>query len=80
MVGFMKNIKNSKIRADIPLLNEIIYLDAASTTPTPETVINAMLDYYHNFNANTGRGAYKAAVKSTTKFEDARDKIANFLN
>ncbi|MDI6724105.1 MAG: cysteine desulfurase [Methanobacterium sp.] len=76
----MKNIKNSKIRADIPLLNEIIYLDAASTTPTPEPVINAMLDYYHNFNANTGRGAYKAAVKSTTKFEDARDKIANFIN
>ncbi len=76
----MEDIKNSQIRAEIPLLNQIIYLDAASTTPTPEPVVNAMLDYYHNFNANTGRGAYKTAVKATTKFEDAREKIAKFIN
>jgi cysteine desulfurase/selenocysteine lyase len=76
----MNSVKSSDIRKDIPLLNEIIYLDAASTTPTPEPVINAMVDYYHNFNANTGRGAYKTAVKSTTKFDDARKKIANFIN
>ena len=76
----MENIKNNEIRADIPILNDLIYLDAASTTPTPEPVINAMLDYYHNFNANTGRGAYKTAVKATTEFENAREKVANFIN
>lgn len=76
----MENMQNKEIRADIPLLNEIIYLDAASTTPTPEPVINAMVDYFHNFNANTGRGAYKTAVKSTIEFDNARGKIANFIN
>ncbi|MGB9936215.1 MAG: aminotransferase class V-fold PLP-dependent enzyme [Methanobacterium sp.] len=68
------------IRADIPLLEELIYLDAASTTPTPEPVVRAMLDYYHHFNANIGRGAYKTAVKATTKFENARERIAKFIN
>lgn len=76
----MENEKNMDIRKDIPLLNDLIYLDAASTTPTPEPVVNAMNDYFHNFNANIGRGAYKTAVKSTTKFENAREKIAKFIN
>lgn len=76
----MENEKNMDIRADIPLLNDLIYLDAASTTPTPEPVINAMNDYFHNFNANIGRGAYKTAVKATNKFENAREKIAKFIN
>lgn len=73
-------MENKNIRADIPLLDEIIYLDAASTTPTPEPVIRAMLDYYHHFNANIGRGAYKTAVKATSKFENSREKIAKFIN
>lgn len=72
--------KNINIRADIPLLEELIYLDAASTTPTPEPVIRAMNDYFHNFNANIGRGAYKTAVKSTVKFENTRERIAKFIN
>ena len=71
---------NINIRADIPLLEELIYLDAASTTPTPEPVVRAMCDYYHNFNANIGRGAYKTAIKATTKFENARERIAKFIN
>lgn len=71
---------NVNIRADIPLLEELIYLDAASTTPTPEPVLRAMQDYYHHFNANIGRGAYKTAVKATNKFENAREKIAKFIN
>ena len=69
-----------KIRNDIPLLEEIIYLDAASTTPTPEPVIRSMCDYYHHFNANTGRGAYKTTVKATSEFEKSRMKIAEFVN
>ncbi|MGZ7042970.1 MAG: aminotransferase class V-fold PLP-dependent enzyme [Methanobacterium sp.] len=75
-------MENSKIniRADIPLLEEIIYLDAASTTPTPEPVIRAICDYYHHFNANIGRGAYKIAVKATNEFENARKNIAEFVN
>ncbi|MEN6290419.1 MAG: aminotransferase class V-fold PLP-dependent enzyme, partial [Methanobacterium sp.] len=76
----MEDTQNIDIRSDIPLLNEVIYLDAASTTPTPEPVVNAMCDYFHNFNANIGRGAYKTAVKATMKFENTRERIAKFIN
>ncbi len=67
------------IRSDIPMLEELIYLDAASTTPTPEPVVRAMCDYYRHFNANIGRGAYKTAVKATNKFENARETISKFI-
>jgi len=73
-------MENTNIRAEIPLLEELIYLDAASTTPTPEPVVRAMCDYYHHFNANVGRGAYKTAVKATRKFENTRENIAKFIN
>jgi cysteine desulfurase / selenocysteine lyase len=68
-----------EVRADIPLLDEIIYLDAASTTPTPKPVIDSMCDYYYNFNANIGRGAYRTSIKATSRFEKSRSKIANFI-
>lgn len=67
------------IRKDIPLLEEVIYLDAASTTPTPTPVVEAMCDYFYNFNSNTGRGAYRMAVKSTKEFEESRTKISRFI-
>ena len=73
-------MKTTDVRRDIPLLEEIIYLDAASTTPTPRPVVNAMCDYFYNYNANTGRGAYRMAVKATQKLDEARNKIARFVN
>jgi len=73
-------MKIADVRADIPLLEEVIYLDAASTTPTPKPVVEAMCDYYYNYNANMGRGAYKTAIKATTKYENTREKLSKFLN
>jgi len=70
---------NIDIRSDIPLLENVIYLDAASTTPTPKPVVNAMCDYFNNYNSNTGRGAYRMAVKSTNEFERARSRISKFI-
>ncbi len=75
----MENDANVDIRADIPLLEEVIYLDAASTTPTPKPVVEAMCDYLYNYNSNTGRGAYRIAVKSTKEFEGARSRISKFI-
>lgn len=75
----MENGANIDIRADIPLLEEVIYLDAASTTPTPKPVVDAMCDYFYNYNSNIGRGAYKMAVKSTNEFELARSHISKFI-
>lgn len=70
----------TQIRKDMPMLDEIIYMDAASTTPTPKPVVEAMCDYYYNYNANIGRGAYRTAVKAGNEFEKARSKVARFIN
>jgi cysteine desulfurase/selenocysteine lyase len=75
----MENGANVDIRADIPLLEEVIYLDAASTTPTPKPVVEAMCDYFYKYNSNTGRGAYRMAVKATKEFEGARSRISKFI-
>ena len=69
-----------ELRNDIPILKDYVYLDAASTTPTPRLVVEAMNRYYYEYNANTGRGAYSLAVKATEKLEEARRKVADFVN
>lgn len=74
-------MKSSKdIRKDFPILNNIIYLDSASTSLTPKIVIDEMNDYYYNYNANIGRGAYRTAIKSGQKVEETREKIAKLIN
>jgi cysteine desulfurase / selenocysteine lyase len=73
-------MKITDVRRDIPLLEDLIYLDAASTTPTPRPVVEAMCDYFYNYNANTGRGAYGLAMRATQKLDESREKIAKFLN
>jgi cysteine desulfurase / selenocysteine lyase len=73
-------MKTADVRRDIPLLEDVIYLDAASTTPTPRPVVEAMCDYFYNYNANTGRGAYSLALRATQELDHAREKIAHFVN
>jgi len=62
------------------MLNDLIYLDSASTSLTPKQVVEAMNEYYLKYNANTGRGAYKIAIKASNKVEQSRGKIAKFIN
>ena len=73
-------MKTDDVRADIPLLKDFIYFDAASTTPTPRPVIEAICDYFYNYNSNTGRGAYNLSIKATQEFNKAKIKIAGFIN
>lgn len=72
-------MKTDDVRRDIPLLDEVIYLDAASTTPTPRPVVEAMCDYFYNYNSNTGRGAYRLAIKATHELDNTREIIAKFI-
>jgi cysteine desulfurase/selenocysteine lyase len=72
--------KFEEIREDFPLLKRFVYLDSASTSLTPIPVIEAMNNYYYNYNANTGRGNYKIALKATDKLENTRKKLAKFIN
>ncbi|MCK9151109.1 cysteine desulfurase [Methanobacterium alcaliphilum] len=73
-------MESADVRSDIPILEEVIYLDAASTGPTPQPVVDAMCDYFYNYNTNTGRGAYSLAIKTTQKMQEARQKVAGFVN
>ena len=69
-------------KRDFPLLmqNNIAYLDSAATTQKPMQVINAISEYYKNANANPHRGAYKLSLESTKVYDEARKKIAKFIN
>lgn len=75
-----------KIRADFPILHQqvngqpLVYLDNAATTQKPNSVIDAISDYYRQDNSNVHRGAHTLADRATVKFEAARDKIAKFIN
>ncbi len=74
------NIKNDFPILKSKKLNELIYFDNASTTQKPKVVINSLVDYYSNYNANIHRGSYAIAEKSTELYEIARNKIAQFIN
>ena len=74
----MKSVE--QIRSDFPMLNDLIYLDSASTSLTPKQVVEAMNEYYFKYNANTGRGAYRIAIEASRKVEESRGKIAKFIN
>lgn len=75
-----------KVRADFPLLRQeindkpLVYLDNAATSQKPFFVLNALRDYYEEYNANVHRGAHTLSAKATDAYEGARDKIAKFIN
>ncbi|MFZ2534899.1 aminotransferase class V-fold PLP-dependent enzyme, partial [Methanothrix sp.] len=50
-----------EIRSDFPILDDLIYLDSAATSLTPEPVLEAVLGYYRSYRANVGRGVYRQA-------------------
>ena len=71
---------NYEIRKDFPILKEITYLDSGATTQKPLEVIDAIADYYKNDNANIHRGAYDLSIRATQAYDNARSKVASFIN
>src|ERR1700744_3939836 len=57
----------------------IVYLDSAATSPTPQVVIDAIVDYYTNHRASVHRGVYPLIVEATDMYEGARERIAAWL-
>ncbi len=71
------------IRKDFPVFasgSPVAYLDSAASSQTPFCVIEAMDDYYRDYRSNTHRGIYRMSEKATAQFEEAREKIARFIN
>src|SRR5579872_4543088 len=74
-----------RVRADFPILQRkvngrpLIYLDNAATTQKPRQVIDSLVDFYTNTNANVHRGVHTLSVESTDLYEGARERIAHFV-
>ncbi len=74
------------IRADFPVLAEqvhdrpLVYLDNAATSQKPRAVIDALQTYYETYNANIHRGLHALSERATAEFEDARARVARFIN
>ena len=69
----------AEIKTDFPILKDIIYMDSASTSLTPEPVLNAVLKYYREYNANVGRGVHRLSQIASQKYKDAHRKVADFI-
>ena len=75
-----------KIRADFPVLNQMIngkplvYLDNAATSQKPQSVIDTLVNYYSTENANVHRGVHTLSQRATDDYEAARDKVKRFIN
>ena len=73
-------------RDDFPILSSkindhpLIYLDNAATTQKPQVVLEALTHYYTNLNSNVHRGNHTLAVRATDAFEEARSKVARYIN
>ena len=79
-------INVDKIREDFPILKRtvhgkpLVYFDNAATSQTPQIVIDAIVDYYSNYNANIHRGVHTLSQVATDKYEEARIKIQKHFN
>ncbi|MEE3242556.1 MAG: cysteine desulfurase [Candidatus Thermoplasmatota archaeon] len=77
---------DESIKSDFPTLklkingNELVYLDNAATTQKPEKVIDALETYYRSINSNIHRGVHTLSIRATEAYEEARSKIATFIN
>lgn len=74
------------IRNDFPILNQkvhgnpLVYLDTSATSQSPTQVIDAMNEYYNEYNSNVHRGVHTLGTKATDGYEQARMKVRGFIN
>lgn len=74
------------IREDFPILKRkvngypLVYLDNAATSQTPRQVIEVIVDYYSNYNANIHRGVHSLSQEATDAYEKSRVKVQRHFN
>jgi cysteine desulfurase/selenocysteine lyase len=83
---YIKPFDVSAIRRQFPVLErkvkgkDLIYFDNAATAQKPQVVIDALVNYYQQHNANIHRGIHSLAEEATAAFEATRDTVKNFIN
>ena len=85
-IGINKAYDVVAVRKHFPALKRevkgkpLVYFDNAATTQKPQAVIDALVDYYSNYNANIHRGIHTLAEEATAAFEATRDTAQQFIN
>lgn len=79
----MKKLNPQKIKKDFPIFDgqpNLVYLDSASSSQTPQSVLDSMNEYYTGYRANIHRALYNASQQATDAYEQARKDVARFIN
>jgi cysteine desulfurase/selenocysteine lyase len=83
--GHSEGFDVMRVRADFPILSReihgqpLIYFDNAATTQKPQVVLDALMHYYSNDNANIHRAVHLLSQSATRAYEEARQKVCRFL-
>ncbi|MFC6961303.1 aminotransferase class V-fold PLP-dependent enzyme [Halocatena marina] len=78
-------LDTERIREDFPILereingSQLVYLDNAATSQTPEQVIDTITEYYRTYNSNVERGIHQLSQEASIAYEDAHDRVAEFI-
>ncbi len=86
MAAGLKLLNVESLRGDFPILRRkingkpLIYLDNAATSQKPRQVIDAVRDYYENYNANVHRGIHSLSEEATDAYEAAHGKASSLIN
>ncbi|MDY6780268.1 MAG: aminotransferase class V-fold PLP-dependent enzyme, partial [Halobacteria archaeon] len=74
-----------EIRSDFPVLDRevrgepLVYLDNAATSQKPQRVIDAVSEYYEEYNSNIHRGMHKLSQEASVAYEEAHERVAEFI-
>ncbi|MGP4073165.1 cysteine desulfurase [Piscibacillus sp. B03] len=77
---------NETVRKQFPILaqevneHSLVYLDSAATSQKPQSVINAVTEYYEQYNSNVHRGVHTLGSRATEGYEGSREKVKSFIN
>jgi len=86
LVAAESGLDVARVRADFPILQReigthpLVYLDSAATSQKPRSVVEAVDAYYATSNANVHRGVHTLGNEATDSFEQARTRVAAFLD
>jgi cysteine desulfurase/selenocysteine lyase len=75
----------NRLRPEFPMLSRTLdgqplaFLDSASTTPKPQSVIHAVVDYYERCTANVHRGVHALGQEATQLYDGARLEVAGLV-
>ena len=74
------------VREDFPVLKSkvygksLVYFDNAATSQKPQVVIDKLVDYYSNYNANIHRGVHFLSQKASNEFDEVRNIVRDFIH